>query len=79
MSKRWSGLRKSWAWSFSASVLTSAIDLIQPVTPGEPVELEATINGTAYRLLAERGHKPARIEKILGLNFVCYAREVWGG
>jgi membrane dipeptidase len=30
------------------------------------------------RLLAQRGHKPARIEKILGANFVRYAREVWG-
>ncbi|HEY0650487.1 dipeptidase [Phenylobacterium sp.] len=30
------------------------------------------------RLLAARGHKPARIEKILGKNFVRYAREVWG-
>jgi len=32
-----------------------------------------------YRLLAERGHKPARIEKILGGNFVRYARDIWGG
>lgn len=31
-----------------------------------------------HRLLAERGHRPARIEKILGGNFVRYAREVWG-
>lgn len=31
-----------------------------------------------YRLLAERGHKPARIEKILGGNFVRYAKDVWG-
>lgn len=31
-----------------------------------------------YALLAARGHKPARIEKILGLNFVRYADEVWG-
>ncbi|WP_296597112.1 membrane dipeptidase [Phenylobacterium sp.] len=31
-----------------------------------------------YRLLAERGHKPARIEKILGGNFVRYAKTVWG-
>jgi membrane dipeptidase len=31
-----------------------------------------------YRLLAARGHKPARIEKILGLNFVRYAKDVWG-
>jgi membrane dipeptidase len=31
-----------------------------------------------YRLLAARGHKPPRIEKILGRNFVRYARDVWG-
>ena len=31
-----------------------------------------------YGLLAARGHKPARIEKILGGNFVRYAREIWG-
>jgi len=31
-----------------------------------------------YRLLAERGHKPARIEKILGGNFVRYAKDIWG-
>jgi membrane dipeptidase len=30
------------------------------------------------RQLAARGHKPARIEKILGGNFVRYARDVWG-
>jgi len=30
------------------------------------------------RLLADRGHKPARIEKILGKNFVRYAKDVWG-
>ena len=31
------------------------------------------------RKLAERGHPPRRIEKILGLNFLRYAGEVWGG
>jgi membrane dipeptidase len=31
-----------------------------------------------YRLLAARGHKPARIEKILGGNFVRYAHDIWG-
>lgn len=31
-----------------------------------------------YGLLAARGHKPARIEKILGANFVSYANRVWG-
>lgn len=30
------------------------------------------------RLLAARGHKPARIEKILGGNFIRYARDIWG-
>jgi membrane dipeptidase len=30
------------------------------------------------RLLAARGHKAARVEKILGGNFVRYAREIWG-
>jgi membrane dipeptidase len=29
--------------------------------------------------LAKRGHSAARIEKILGQNFMRYAREVWGG
>jgi membrane dipeptidase len=31
-----------------------------------------------YGLLAARGHRPARIEKILGGNFVRYARDIWG-
>jgi len=30
-------------------------------------------------LLERRGHPAQRIEKILGLNFVSFAREVWGG
>ena len=30
------------------------------------------------RLLAARGHRPARIEKILGGNFLRYATDVWG-
>lgn len=31
-----------------------------------------------YRLLAARGHRPARIEKILGANFMRHATDVWG-
>ena len=30
------------------------------------------------RLLKARGYRQARIDKILGLNFIAYAREVWG-
>jgi len=31
-----------------------------------------------HRLLSARGHKRGRLEKLLGRNFVRYAREVWG-
>jgi membrane dipeptidase len=31
------------------------------------------------RMLAARGHSHARIEKIMGTNFVRYARDIWGG
>lgn len=43
----------SWTWGFSASV---PADQLQYLTPsgGEPVELEASINGNTYRVLAER-------------------------
>jgi membrane dipeptidase len=30
------------------------------------------------RMLSARGHSRARIEKIMGLNFVRYAKEIWG-
>lgn len=43
----------SWAWSFSASLPPSAESLVQRTGAGAPVELEATVNGVAYRLLAE--------------------------
>ena len=36
------------------------------------------IGADIARSLAQRGHKRARIEKILGQNFVRYARDVWG-
>ncbi|WP_321576568.1 MULTISPECIES: dipeptidase [unclassified Sphingomonas] len=29
-------------------------------------------------LLEQRGHKAARIEKVMGMNFIRYARDVWG-
>jgi membrane dipeptidase len=31
------------------------------------------------RLLKARGWRQGRIDKVLGLNFVSYARGVWGG
>lgn len=44
----------SWTWGFDATVPAEALDDLEPDSAGSPVELEATINGTAYRLLAER-------------------------
>lgn len=43
----------SWAWGFSASLPGSALANLEPASSGAPVELEATINGTAFRVLAE--------------------------
>lgn len=43
----------SWAWGFSATLPATALSLIEPSTLGVPVELEATINGTAFRLVPE--------------------------
>lgn len=43
----------SWVWSFSASLPAEALDAVAPVG-GMPVELEATINGSMFRLLVER-------------------------
>ena len=43
----------SWTWQFSASVDGSALADLEPANYGEPVELEAMVNGVAYRVLAE--------------------------
>lgn len=43
----------SWTWSFNASVPGRALSDLEPNTAGDPVEVEATINGVAYRFLVE--------------------------
>ncbi|MFJ1255965.1 hypothetical protein [Cupriavidus sp. CuC1] len=43
----------SWTWGFNAALPAAAQDAIEPGSDGTPVELEAVINGTAYRVLAE--------------------------
>jgi hypothetical protein len=43
----------SWTWGFSASLPITSRDAVMP-SGGVPVELEATLNGIAFRLLAER-------------------------
>ncbi|WP_051675763.1 hypothetical protein [Polaromonas glacialis] len=44
---------ESWTWSWSASVPADALPLVQPGSDGEPVEVEALVNGVPYRLYAE--------------------------
>ena len=44
----------SWAWSFSAALPGSALAALEPAASGAPVEVEAMINGVAYRALVER-------------------------
>lgn len=58
---------ESWTWSFSATLRKDSLPYVQPVA-AEPVELEATINGVAYRLLVGKigrdesfGHTRIRI------------------
>ena len=44
----------SWAWSFSATLPAHVLSDIEPDYAGAPVEVEALINGVAYRALIER-------------------------
>ena len=44
---------ESWTWGFSASVPGRALADLEPGGAGNPVEVEATINGVAYRALIE--------------------------
>lgn len=44
----------SWSWGWSATLPSAHLDNLDPDSPGAPVELEASINGQTWRLLAER-------------------------
>lgn len=46
--------RQSWTWTFSASFHASARDALALGPGGQPVELEARVNGQPFRLQAER-------------------------
>lgn len=43
----------SWTWAFNASLPAQALPDVEPVD-GQPVELEASVNGTLYRVLVEQ-------------------------
>lgn len=43
----------SWTWQFSASLPAQELSKIEPSMAGDPVVVEALINGTAYQMLVE--------------------------
>lgn len=43
----------SWTWTWSATMHASAQPNLEPAKAGEPVEIEALINGVPYRLMIE--------------------------
>lgn len=43
----------SWTWTFSARLPGSTLSNLEPSSTGAPVEVEALINGVAYRALVE--------------------------
>ncbi|MEP6587132.1 MAG: hypothetical protein ABJA84_00040 [Polaromonas sp.] len=45
--------RDSWTWSFSATLPPQTLADLAPSSEGDPVEVEALVNGTAYRFLVE--------------------------
>jgi len=44
---------QSWTWAWSASIPADQLALLQPGYGGDPVEVEALVNGVPYRLCAE--------------------------
>ena len=43
----------SWTWQFSASMPAQMLSLLEPSALGDPVEVEAMVNGSPYRMLVE--------------------------
>ncbi|QGW82925.1 hypothetical protein [Variovorax paradoxus] len=43
----------SWTWTWGASLPASALALIEPGPNGDPVDIQASVNGVAFRLCAE--------------------------
>ncbi len=44
----------SWTWALSFTLPLAELSLVEADANGVPVEVEATVNGVAYRMLAER-------------------------
>lgn len=50
----------SWTWSWSATLRADALALVQRAPGGDPVMVEAVLNGKAYRFLVERVARDTR-------------------
>lgn len=50
----------SWAWTFSATLPAAEYASVLPATGGDPVEVEATINGWPFRALIEQVRRTRR-------------------
>lgn len=48
----------SWTWQWSATLPATALALVLPSSDGDPVEVQATVNGIPFRLLVEQLAKP---------------------
>lgn len=48
----------SWTWQWSATLPASALALVLPGSDGEPVEVQAAVNGLPFRLMVEQITKP---------------------
>lgn len=48
----------SWTWQWSATLPASALPLVLPGSDGEPVEVQAAVNGLPFRLMVEQITKP---------------------
>ncbi len=53
----------SWTWSFGAELPGGALSSLEPAFSGDAVEVEALINGVAYRALVERVERSREFSK----------------
>ncbi len=53
---------ESWTWSWNAAMRKDALVSLQPGLDGDPIELEAKINGVPYRLQVEKIGRDTQFE-----------------
>lgn len=66
----------AWTWSWSASIPASQLSRVKSSSPGTAVELIATLNGTAIRLLVEDMNRSRRFA-VAALTISGRGRAAW--